>query len=900
MLINQEYIINKKGLTTKEVEELIKKNGYNKISVKKEKSIFKMFVEQFKDFMIILLLIASAFSFGVAIYEAITNNNQKTSELIISFIEPFIILIVVALNAMLGTYQEIKSNQAVKALSKSNELYSKVYRQGKLITIPSSNLVVGDLIVIEAGDIISADAQLVESYSFYVVESALTGESISVEKDANFISTEVTNLAEQKNKIFSGTYSTQGRAIAVVTAIGDQTEIGKINNLIQEQKVPLTPLQIKLNKLSKIFGIAGIILLFVTASLQIVIQGSISNNWTRPELYSNATVIGISLAVAAIPEGLITFTTVLLAIGVARMTREKVIIKSFSAIETIGSTSIICSDKTGTLTENKMKVVDFINYNKTLTDNKVLEYFVACCDATIHKNEKGEFVEVGDQTEIGILYYANDHNINDQNIYDNFKKIHSLPFDSDRKLMSVLLKENNQNFLITKGAPDVIFSKVKNLDKSYKEKVEELSNKSYRVLAIAKKMIEKDVIDFDDENDLEFVGLIAMVDPARVGVKESIQQGFEAGIKPIMITGDHLTTAVAIAKELGIFVEGDRAITGLELSNMDEEELKNEVKHISVYARVTPSDKLRIVNAWQSHNQVVAMTGDGVNDAPALKRSDSGIAMGITGTDVSKQAADMILTDDNFSTIVKAVKSGRETYYRIKSVILNLLISSITEIIVMLFGLFVFSFVFKEQFKNTDVIILSASQLLWINLLTHGLPSIALGMTPTDANVMKNKPTKRDESIFANGMFKELIIQSIVLSFASLLSYGLVGMLAKNTKISSEDFVKLTSSAMFITLGVGASLNSLNLMSKSSIVFSKFKKYKLVYLASSFSVLSMLIVTFIPGISSVFKIISLDIYGQNWLYWFVPIILSINLVIYSEFKKIYFVIKNYLNNKSMI
>ncbi|WP_371813976.1 cation-translocating P-type ATPase [Mycoplasma sp. OR1901] len=899
-MYNQEYIKNKTGLSSTEVERLIKQNGYNKMTVKKEKSIFKMFLEQFKDFMIILLLIASAFSFGVAIYEAITNENQKTSELIISFIEPFIILIVVALNAMLGTYQEIKSNQAVKALSKSNELYAKVYRDGKLITIPSSDLVVGDLIVVEAGDIISADADLIESYSFYAVESALTGESIAVEKDANFVSTDSTNLGDQKNKIFSGTYSTQGRAIAVVTAIGDQTEIGKINNLIQEQKVPLTPLQVKLNKLSKVFGIIGIVLLFVTAILQIVIQGSITSNWTKPELYSNATVIGISLAVAAIPEGLITFTTVLLAIGVARMTREKVIIKSFAAIETIGSTSIICSDKTGTLTENKMKVVDFINYNKTLSNEKVLEYFVACCDASIHKNDKGEFVEVGDQTEIGILYYANEHNINDENIYNHFSKINSLPFDSDRKLMSVLLKENDQNILITKGAPDVVFSRVKDLDESYRHKVEELSNKSYRVLAIAKKVINKDNIDFDDEKDLEFIGLIAMVDPARVGVKESIKQGFEAGIKPIMITGDHLTTAVAIAKELGIFVEGDRAITGLELSNMSDEQLKEQVEHISVYARVTPSDKLRIVNAWQSHNQVVAMTGDGVNDAPALKRSDSGIAMGITGTDVSKQAADMILTDDNFSTIVKAVKSGRETYHRIKSVILNLLISSITEIIVMLFGLFVFSFVFKEQFKNTDVIILSASQLLWINLLTHGLPSIALGMTPTDVNVMKNKPTKRDESIFANGMFKELMLQSLVLSFASLLSYGLVGMLAVQANISGEKFVKLTSSAMFVTLGIGASLNSLNLMSKSSIIFSKFKKYKLVYIASLFSVVSMLFVTFIPGLSNVFKITSLEVYGQNWLYWFIPLILSLNLVFYAEIKKIYFVIKNSLNNKSMI
>ncbi|WP_027121017.1 cation-translocating P-type ATPase [Mycoplasma leonicaptivi] len=892
---NQDYIKNKTGLTQKQSQDLLNKHGENIIHSEKQKSIIAIFFNQFKDFMIILLLIAAAFSLGVAFYETFGSREKpETSEIIVSFIEPIIILIVIVLNSMLGTYQEIKSNQAVKALEKNNELMVKVIRDNKTQYIPSNKLVPGDLIIVEAGDAICADSLLLESFSLQVVESALTGESVAVDKNSDDIIYDPnTPLGERKSEIFSGTYVTNGRAIALVLKTGQNTEIGKINSLIQEQEVQLTPLQIKLNKLSKIFGILGVTLLFITTLSQLILTNTVfGGNWNNPETYSNSVIIGISLAVAAIPEGLITFTTVLLAIGVSKMTKENVIIKAFPVIETLGSTSIICSDKTGTLTENKMTVVKFfdVNNSSNIADSLALYGLVGCCDAKISKDENNNIIEIGDPTETGILRYGLDNNLTEETFNKEYQKLYSLPFDSERKCMSILVKnKNDEYFIFTKGAPDVILSKSKNQNNEYMHIVEEWSNNAYRVIAIAYKklLVPKNQIDLPDEQDLEFLGLIGMIDPARSGVKESIYQAKQAGIKPIMITGDHITTAVAIAKELGIYSDNDIALTGYELAKISDEELKERVKHISVYARVNPSDKLRIVKAWQQNHQVVAMTGDGVNDAPALKASDIGVAMGITGTDVSKQAADVILTDDNFTTIVKAIKRGRETFDRIKSVILNLLVSSLTEIIVMLFGLFVLSFVFKNQIKNQQLIILSASQLLWINLLTHGLPAIALGMTPNDSDVMKRNPFKKSESIFARGMGTQLIIQSVVLSLISIFSYLFVGIIASKNNVDSDNFIKLTSTAMFTTLGIGASLNSINLMSSKSLFLCNLKKYKLVYLASLSSFACVLIAAFVPGISDIFKMASISkITNYNNLYWIIPIVLGFGLIFYNELEKL--------------
>lgn len=887
-LINSTNI--KTGLTTQEVEINREKYGKNVLSQNKKINPFIAFLNQFKDFMIILLLIAAVISFGVAFYELYSNKDRSSTEVIISFVEPFIILLVVVLNSMLGAYQEVKSDQAVRALEKINEQNAKVIRNGITLTVPASELVVGDLIVVESGDTISADAKIIEAYNFYVVESSLTGESVAVEKNANKIIKQTEILAEKTNIIFSGTYSTNGRALAVVYSVGKKTEIGKINNLIQEQQVSTTPLQDKLNKMGKLFGWAGIILLFVSLIIQIVLINTLKGNWTNIDVYSNSLITAISLAVAAIPEGLVTFTTVLLAIGVSKMAKENAIIKSLPAIETLGSTNIICSDKTGTLTQNKMTVVDLFSEDKLLSETNdktlfknILRASIACSDAEINIIDN-EFVEVGDPTETGIIRAGLDIDLTKADILDKYKKISSLPFDSERKLMSVLLENNSRKVMITKGAPDVIFN-LTNADKKFIDLNEEWAKKAYRVIAVAKKEMSSDTtqINFKDEQNLEIIGLIALIDPPREEVKKSILECLGAGVKPVMITGDHITTAVAIAKNLHIFNEGDIALSGAELANLTDEELFNTVEKVSVYARVNPSDKLRIVQAWQKHNKVVAMTGDGVNDAPALKASDIGCAMGITGTDVSKQAADVILTDDNFNTITKAIRGGREIFDKIKTVILNLLISSVTEIIVMMIGLFVFRFAFAKQISDSDFWVLSASQLLWINLLTHGLPAIALGMVHNGDDVMNRKPFNKDESIFARGMGINLMIQSSVVSLLALLSYSIVALIATKYAITGIEFVKLTSTACFVTLGMAASLSSLNLISHKSIFKCNVRKFKLVYLASIFSLFCVILAAYVPGVRTVFKMYNSSTYPIEL--WLIPIALGFGLIIWNEISK---------------
>ncbi|UUM24627.1 cation-translocating P-type ATPase [Mycoplasma sp. 3686d] len=883
------------GLTDLQVLDQQAKYGFNEIKIHKKFSFINSFLAQFKDFMIILLLIAATVSFAVAIYHH-ASGSSKGIEIIIGYIEPTIILIVVILNSMLGTYQEYKSDQAVRTLEKNNQLNSKVIRNGKMIIIPANEIVPGDLVVLEAGDYVPADGKLIEAFSLNIVESALTGESLPVAKMVMQNDIKSSSLGDQLNRVFSGTYVTNGRGIALIEYTGNKTELGKINKLINQQEIALSPLQIKLNNLSRIFGISGVVLFLLTTLIQILLNGFFGA-WSEASTYSDGLVIGISLAVAAIPEGLITFTTVLLAIGVANMTKQKAIIKSLPSIESLGSTQVICTDKTGTLTENKMQVVDFWDYeypDNEPTKSKALFSFIACCDAQVHLESNGTYSEAGDPTETAILRYGIKHNQNAQEVLAKYPKLFSLPFDSDRKSMSVLIQGSNGKSLITKGAPDVIFSKCNNLPEQAEILNEEWSRKAYRVIAIAYKLIpdSQETISHDDENQLNFLGLIALVDPPRESVKESIEQARQAGIKTVMITGDHLTTAVAIAKELNIYQEGNKTIKGEELALMSDEELRNNVHLISVYARVNPSDKLRIVKAWQYHDKVVAMTGDGVNDAPALKAAEVGCAMGITGTEVSKQAADVILTDDNFNTIVNAVKSGRETYKKVKTVILNLLISSVTEIIVMLFGLFLFRFIFKDTIgengqdgEKISFFVLSASQLLWVNLLTHGLPAIALGMTPSGIDVMKEKPINKRDSVFASGMGKKLLTQSFILSFFALLAYLIVGVIASKQGIKGEEFVKITATACFVTLGIGASLNSINLMSSKSIFKCSIKEFYLVYVACSFSLICVLTSAYIPGFAEVFKNSSIQTYAKSSLFWIIPLFFGFGLIAYNEIAK---------------
>ncbi|QZE12631.1 cation-translocating P-type ATPase [Mycoplasma sp. Ms02] len=888
------------GLNDEQVLKQREKHGLNLIHGDKKLNPFVAFFRQFKDFMIILLMIAVVLSFSIAIYET-SAHPKSTSETVISFVEPIIILVVVVLNSMLGAYQEIKSDQAVRALEKVNELTAKVIRNGRMMIIKSEEIVPGDILIVEAGDTISADAILKESNNLQVVEASLTGENESVSKswDAKVDDSKI--LAEQKNKIFSGTYVTNGRGLALVVATGANTVIGTINKTIQEQEGNLSPLQQKLNRLSKLFGYSGIALLIVSFILQVLISNLFTGDWSKFQVYSNSLVTAISLAVAAIPEGLITFTTVILAIGVSKMTRENAIIKSFPTIETLGSANIICSDKTGTLTQNKMTVMDIFFENSLMTDtdtkdfNKVLEAMIVASDASVHVDENGKYEEVGDPTETGILIAGLEKGIVKSDLYQKMKRLDSLPFDSDRKMMSVLVEKAGYNLIFTKGAPDVILSKSNGNLEFAKEVNEKWANMSYRVLAVGVQKVskEKTKLDFSDENNMEFVGLIAMMDPPREEVKQSIHECLAAGIKPVMITGDHLTTAVAIGRNLGIYKQGDTVITGAELSQWSQEELEARVHEVSIYARVNPEDKLRIVKAWQKRDMVVAMTGDGVNDAPALKAADIGCAMGITGTDVSKQAADVILTDDNFSTIVKAVKGGREVYDKIKTVIQNLLVSSLVEIIVMLFGLFVFRFIFKEYIgAEADFWVLSASQLLWINLLTHGLPAIALGMVkPKESDVMSRKPFSKKESVFSRGMGWRLAYQSVVLSVLSIAAYLIIGIIAANNNVRGEEFVKLTSTACFVTMGIGASLNSLSLMSTRSLFVCNIYYYRLVYLASMFSLVCVIFAAYIPGVNSVFKMY--DNPSYDFGYWFIPVVLGLGLTAANEGWKI-------LENKKII
>lgn len=890
------------GLNDLEVKEQLEKFGSNTLVKTKKINPFVAFIKQFIDPMVILLIIAALISLGLAIYEHVSGHNEG-SEIIVSYVEPGIIFLVIFLNSMLGAYQEVKSDQAVRALAKMNETFATVKRNGKIQLIPAAELVVGDVLILNAGDVISADARLVEAYNLKVVESSLTGESLAIDKIANWEKAKDATLANNSHLIFSGTHVTNGKAIAIVETVGEKTEIGKINSMIQEQDKSLTPLQIKLNKLSKIFGFAGVILLFVSFIIQIVLSNVVSGIWNQADVYTSALVTAISLAVAAIPEGLITFTTVLLSIGVAKMSKQKGLVKNLLAVETLGSVSIICSDKTGTLTENKMTVVDgFINgktFSHTTISNdsdyaSLARYLTLCNDASIHFNQTtNTFEEVGDPTETGLLRFAYGYGIKKEELLKTTPHLSTLPFDSDRKMMSVLIKENGQNLMITKGAPDIILNRCLNVKRDEIELINsQFANNSYRVLAVAKKVVNKEVLDFNDENDLEFVGLIAMIDPPRANVAQSIAQAQRAGVKTVMITGDHLHTAKAIATNLGIYQNDDLAITGEELAAMSDEELNAKVTHISVYARVNPSDKLRIVKAWQAHEKVVAMTGDGVNDAPALKASDIGCAMGITGTDVSKQAADLILVDDNFNTIVNSIKNGRKIYDKIKIVILNLLVSSLTEVLVMLIGMIAFFLAFRNHIGSEGFYIFSASQLLWINLLTHGLPAIALGLIENDTDVMSRKPYAKGESIFARGMGWNLLAQSLILSLLTLIAYSLGGLYAAKNGLSGLDFLQTASTAAFLTLGIGASLNGINLMSHKTIFNLKNSfKYWIVILAVTVSVTLTLIVVLIPGLSNVFRMVG-NVYIQAPMVLAIGIPLGLGLTLYNEGFKLLTFIKN--------
>lgn len=741
------------GLSEAQAAQKRRRFGDNKLQEKKKKSNLQRFADQFKDVMILILIAAAAISFAIACIEG----NPR------EFFEPVLILLIVILNAVMGVMQESKAEKALDALKGLSAPHARVIRGGAEKIIDAVELVPGDIIRLEAGDFVPADARLLHSVSLKSEESALTGESVPSEKDAGVLVEENAGLGDRNNMVYSGCSITYGTASAVVTATGMNTEMGKIANLLDHEAETQTPLQKKLAQLGKYLGILAL------AACAIVFAVGIANGIPALEIFMTA----VSLAVSAIPEGLPAIVTVVLSIGVQRMVKKNAIIRRLPAVETLGSASIICSDKTGTLTQNRMTLVkaylntagklEEISHQNSEEVKLLLQYGALCCDGSVVFHD-GTEQHIGDPTETAIVLAAHNNGLPKEDLNKQYPRLAEIPFDSDRKLMSTVNLINEEKIVIVKGAFDIMASRCTAGDLTAARDVnDEMSASALRVLAIAYKKIDqipdKPVSD-DLENNLTFMGLVGMIDPPRPEAKAAVATCRKAGIKPIMITGDHVVTASAIARELGILQEGDRAITGAQLDAMSSSELDAQVETISVYARVSPENKIRIVKAWQSKNQVVSMTGDGVNDAPALKAADIGCAMGITGTDVAKGAADMTLTDDNFATIVDAVREGRGIYANIKKVVGFLLGTNIGEIITVFTAML---FWHKSP--------LLSMQLLWINLVTDSLPAIALGMEPVEKDIMEQPPKPKEEGLFAHGYGLRIILQGTMFGILSLIAF---------------------------------------------------------------------------------------------------------------------------------
>ena len=744
------------GLSSQEAQQRLGQYGENKLAEKKKKTNLQRFLEQFKDAMIIILLLAAAVSFVVACF------GHDPME----FFEPLLILLIVVLNAVLGMVQEAKAEKALDALKSMSAPHARVLRDGKEQVIDAAQLVPGDVIRLEAGDFIPADARLLKSVSLKSEESALTGESVPSEKDAAALVEEKAPLGDRSNMVFSGCSVTYGTATAVVTGTGMNTEMGKIAGLLEGEEEGQTPLQQKLAQLGKYLGFVAL------AACAVIFVVGLAGGINVLEIFMTA----VSLAVSAIPEGLPAIVTIVLAIGVQRMVKKNALIRRLPAVETLGSASVICSDKTGTLTQNRMTLVklwvngepelETVSTSNTQAARELLRYGALCCDGSVVYKEDGTEQHIGDPTETSILVAAHKNGMEQDELNRQYPRLAELPFDSDRKLMTSVNQIDGKIVAIVKGAFDMMAARCVSGDlEAAKEKNDEMSRGALRVLAVGYKILEEapeDPTSEELENGLTLLGLVGMIDPPRPEAKAAVATCRQAGIKPVMITGDHVVTASAIAKELGILGDGDKAITGAQLDAMTEEQLDQEVEHISVYARVSPENKIRIVKAWQRKGQVVSMTGDGVNDAPALKAADIGCAMGITGTDVAKGAADMTLTDDNFATIVDAVREGRGIYANIKKVVGFLLGTNIGEVLTVFFAMILW--------HKTPLL---SMQLLWINLVTDSLPAISLGMEAVEADVMDHKPKPKSEGIFAHGLGIQVVLQGCMFALLTLAAFVL-------------------------------------------------------------------------------------------------------------------------------
>ena len=819
------------GLSASKAAALLAQYGENRLKEKKKKTNLQRFLEQFKDVMILILLAAALISFVIACIEG----NP------IEFFEPALILIIVVLNAVMGMLQESKAEKALDALKSMSAPHARVIRDGEEKIIDASGLVPGDIIKLEAGDFVPADARLLKSVSLKSEESALTGESVPSEKDAQSQVKEDAPLGDRSNMVFSGCSITYGTALAVVTQTGMNTEMGKIAGLLEGEEETQTPLQKKLAQLGKYLGFMAL------AACAVIFIVGLINGINVLEIFMTA----VSLAVSAIPEGLPAIVTIVLAIGVQRMVKKNALIRRLPAVETLGSASVICSDKTGTLTMNRMTLTkayidgaaqpEEIGSSNSESIKKLLSFASRCCDGSVIFNQDGSQQHIGDPTETSIIAAAHKNGIEIDELNKSCPRLAELPFDSDRKLMSTINRIDGKNIVIVKGAFDVMSSRCISGDlEKAKEITEQMSSDALRVLAVGYKEISQapdSPTAQELENGLAFMGLVGMIDPPRPEARQAVAVCRRAGIKPVMITGDHIVTASAIAEELGILEQGDRAITGAELDGMTDQELDKEVVNISVYARVSPENKIRIVKAWQRNGHVVSMTGDGVNDAPALKAADIGCAMGITGTDVAKGAADMTLTDDNFATIVDAVKEGRGIYANIKKVIGFLLGTNIGEVITVFAAMLLWH-------KSP----LMSMQLLWINLVTDSLPAIALGMENVEADVMEHKPRPKNEGIFAHGLGVRVVLQGLMFAILTLIGYK-AGEMVTQTAAGGQTLA-------FMVLALSQIVQAYNMRSEHSLFkIGPFSNRRLNWAALA-SLALMALVLFTP-VRAAFQLVAL-------------------------------------------
>ena len=829
----------KEGLSDEEIKRRQEKSGKNKLQEKKKENIFIKFLKQFNDFMIIILIIASIIS-------VIVSKMQGEND----YVDSIIIIGIVIFNALMGVIQEAKAEKSIEALKQMTPQIAKVIRNGKKVEINAEELVKGDIIELEAGNYVPADCRILESHNLKIEESSLTGETEPSLKDAEIICKKDIPLGDMKNMAFMASVAVNGHGKAVVTDIGMNTKVGKIANMIIEDESPETPLQKKLGEVGKILGLA---------CLAICVEMFMTS---------------VGLAVAAIPEGLPAIVTIMLSIGVTKMAKKNSIIRKLPAVETLGSSSVICSDKTGTLTQNKMKVVEVKSQNKKL----ILELATLCTDCEISV-ENGKKTVSGEPTEKAIV----EEGINIGSLKNELEmlmpRINELPFDSNRKMMTTIHKLGNKYRIITKGAPDVLLQKctkeileanafnsirVQALQSSkIQSENKQMAQKALRVIAVAYKDIDYLPNKIDSasiENNLTFVGLIGMMDPPREGVKEAVKTCKNAGIKTVMITGDHLETAKAIAKDLGILGLTDKAITGQELDKITQSQLEKNIKEYSVFARVTPEHKVRIVKAWQKNGAVVAMTGDGVNDSPALKNADIGIAMGKNGTDVAKNAADIILTDDNFVTIVEAVKQGRNIYDNIKKAIHFLIATNIGEIVTIFMGLVL-------GLKSP----LLAIQLLWINLVTDSLPAIALGLENPEKDIMNRKPVNSKKGIFADGLWNKIIVEGIMIGVFTLVAFS----------IGNKYYgLEVGRTMAFLSIGFLELVHSFNVKNEKSIFEEGLFENK--YLLGSFilGIFIQVIVVVVPAFANVFEVVPLSL-----TQWIITVAISVLPIPIVELQK---------------